>query len=94
MKNEVFTGGSYGFSTEALERLLKDTFPPHMTMDCPTSYSTKSVSVIPLVVLFYAVQGRASSKRPDVYIGRKASLYTLKSCPSVCSVCIVCLVYT
>jgi hypothetical protein len=41
MKSEVFTGGSYGFNTAALERLLKETFPPHMTMDCPVAHSTK-----------------------------------------------------
>ena len=46
IKNEVFTGGTYGFDTPTLERLLQDTFPPHLTMDCPTSHSTKSVNLI------------------------------------------------
>ena len=41
MKNEVFTGGNYGFNTVALERLLKEAFPPHMTMNCPTTNSIK-----------------------------------------------------
>jgi hypothetical protein len=36
MKSEVFTGSSYGFDTPTLERLLQETFPPHMCMDCMT----------------------------------------------------------
>ena len=30
MKSEVFTGSSYSFDTPTLERLLQETFPPHM----------------------------------------------------------------
>lgn len=41
MKDEVFTGGNYGFNTAALERLLKEAFPARMTMNCPTVNSIK-----------------------------------------------------
>ena len=44
MKSEVFTGSSYGFDTAALERLLKEAFPPKMRMNWPTSHSAKSVA--------------------------------------------------
>ena len=44
MKSEVFTGGSYGFNTDMLEKILQETFPSHMTMNCPTTHSTKLVS--------------------------------------------------
>ena len=43
IKDEVFLGNNYGFDTPTLERLLQDTFPAHVTMNCPTNHSTKSV---------------------------------------------------
>ena len=45
VERRIISGGSYGFNTEALERLLKDTFPPwtaHLAVHIPDIRTAES----------------------------------------------------